>query len=177
MSIIRKGTLEDLAQVAEIYHHILEREEQGLTSIGWVRGVYPTEETAREALEAGELFVLIQEGVVAAAAKINQEQVPEYRDAQWQYQEAKDEEIMVLHTLVVDPAFAGKGYGSQLVAFYEEYARKQGCRYLRMDTNVNNTSARRLYGHLGYQEVGIVPCTFNGISDVYLVFLEKLLEE
>lgn len=177
MSEIRRGTYEDLAQVAKIYDHILTREEQGLTSIGWVRGVYPTEKTAKEALEAGELFVLTQDGVVAAAAKINQEQVPEYRDASWQYQEAKDEQIMVLHTLVVDPAFAGKGYGTQFVQFYEEYAKKQGCRYLRMDTNANNAAARRLYQYLGYQEVGIVLCTFQGISDVYLVCLEKLLEE
>lgn len=42
-----------------------------------------------------------------------------------------------------------------------------------MDTNAKNTAARRLYARLGYKEVGIVDCTFNGIAGVKLVCLEK----
>ena len=78
---IRKGTLADVSRVAGIYEHILDKEETGLSVTGWIRGVYPTEQTAREAAEAGELFVLLSDGTVAAAAKINRIQVPEYRDA------------------------------------------------------------------------------------------------
>ena len=83
MGRIRKAVLSDIPLVAGIYDRILTQEEQGLAVIGWVRGVYPTEQTARDALEAGELFVLEEDGKVAAAAKINQEQVPEYAGAQW----------------------------------------------------------------------------------------------
>ena len=61
------------------------------------------------------------------------------------------------------------------MAFYEEYARENGCPYLRMDTNARNLAARRLYAYLGYWEAGIVPCVFNGIQDVQLVCLEKKL--
>ena len=56
----------------------------------------------------------------------------------------------------------------------EEAARK-GCRYLRIDTNVRNTRARRLYHSLGYKEISVAPCTFNGLSDIDLVLLEKAL--
>ena len=45
-----------------------------------------------------------------------------------------------------------------------------------MDTNARNLAARRLYKHLGYLEAGIVSCVFNGIPDVQLVCLEKLLK-
>ena len=82
---------------------------------------------------------------------------------------------MVLHTLVVDPTLAGKGYGSRFVRFYEQYAAENDCLYLRMDTNARNQAARRLYRHLGYREAGIVPCEFNGIPGVQLVCLEKTL--
>lgn len=44
---------------------------------------------------------------------------------------------------------------------------------LRMDTNMINQRARKMYHNLGYQEVDIVPCVFNGIPDVQLVCLEK----
>ena len=57
--------------------------------------------------------------------------------------------------------------------FYEKYALEQGCPYLRMDTNVRNAAARRLYARLGYKEIGIVDCEFNGIAGVRLVCLEK----
>lgn len=175
MDGIRKAVLEDLPRVTAIYDRILTEEEQGRAVIGWIRGVYPTRQTALDALEAGTLYVLERDGVVAAAAKIDQNQVPEYADAPWRYPDAPPEQVMVLHTLVVDPAFAGRGCGKRFVAFYEEHARTRGCPCLRMDTNAKNVAARRLYAGLGYREAGIVPCVFNGIPDVRLVCLEKKL--
>ena len=175
MEGIRKAVLEDIPQVAAIYDHILTEEEQGRAAVGWIRGVYPTRQTALDALEAGTLFVLEQEGSVAAAAKIDQNQVPEYANAPWRYPDVPPEQVMVLHTLVVDPAFSGQGCGREFVRFYEEYAMAHGCPCLRMDTNAKNAAARRLYARLGYWESGIVPCDFNGIPGVQLVCLEKKL--
>lgn len=177
MEEIRKARPEDIPAVAEIYDRILAEEEAGRAEVGWVRGVYPTRETARQAQKAGELFVLERDGAVLAAAKINQEQVPEYADARWACPDAPEGEVMVLHTLVVDPLRAGKGCGTAFVRFYEDYALARGCRYLRMDTNEKNTAARRLYARLGYREADILPCTFNGIPGVRLVCLEKTLPE
>ena len=83
MEGIRKAVLQDIPQVAAIYDHILTEEEQGRAVVGWIRGVYPTEETALASLNAGTLFVLEREGVIDAAAKIDQNQVPEYAGAPW----------------------------------------------------------------------------------------------
>lgn len=174
--MIRKAEKRDIPGVAAIYDHILTEQDQGKCTVGWVRGVYPTAQTAEEALDAGELFVEESDGQIVAAAKINQSQVPEYANAAWKYV-APDQEVMVLHTLVVDPSCAGQGSGRRFVRFYEEYAAANGCKYLRMDTNEINTAARSLYRKLGYQEVGIVDCVFNGIPDVHLVCLEKCLAE
>lgn len=174
MREIRKGTQGDIPAVAAVYDRILKEEEAGRTSVGWVRGVYPTESTAREALEAGELFVMTEDGVLTAAARINRTQVPVYSQIPWRW-EAPAERVMVLHTLVVDPLCRGRGCGTAFVAFYERYALERGCPYLRMDTNEKNTAARALYARLGYREAGVVPCVFNGIPGVGLVCLEKNL--
>ena len=172
--VIRRAAEADIAAVADIYDAVLADEEAGNAHIGWVRGVYPTRETALKALESRTLFVCEEAGKITAAARIDQTQVPEYADCPWEY-EAPADQVMVLHTLVVHPAWAGRGCGRRFVEFYERYALEHGCRYLRMDTNEMNANARRLYGKLGYREAGIVSCVFNGIPDVHLVCLEKRL--
>lgn len=172
--MIRKATINDIPAVAAIYDRIHTEEEQGRTTIGWIRSIYPTEETAKASLYNGDLFVLEENGEVLATGRINQEQVPEYANAAWEY-EAPEDKIMVLHTLVVDPAAGKRGLGRQFVAFYEDYAKERGCPYLRMDTNATNLRARKFYSGLGFKEVGIVDCEFNGIPGVHLVCLEKYL--
>ena len=175
MAIIRPAAAHDLARIEEIYDAIHTAEEAGNVSIGWVRGVYPTRATAQAALDAGELFVLESDGTVYAAGRINREQVPVYAEVPWAH-DAAPEQVLVLHTLVVDPTIAGHGYGTQFVRFYARRARALGCTVLRIDTNAKNTAARRLYARLGFREAAIVPCTFNGIAGVELVCLEKRLD-
>ena len=174
--MFRRAEIRDVERISEIYDALHSREEAGRACMGWVRGVYPTRETARAAVDAGDMFVLEEEGRVVAAARINRIQVPEYANAAWRHP-APDAQVMVLHTLVVDPDCAGRGCGTRFVDFYESYARAQSCPFLRMDTNARNRAARALYKKLGYEEVSIVPCAFNGIPGVQLVCLEKKLED
>lgn len=173
--MIRKAIKGDLDGIAKIYENILALEKQGAMSTGWLPGVYPTRSTAEKALERDDLFVYDEGGRVLAAAIINHEQVNVYADGRWKY-EAADDEVMVIHTLVVEPSAASKGIGRAFVRFYESYAKKSGCKALRLDTNAKNTAARRFYSKQDYSEAGIVPCVFNGIPNVELVLLEKSID-
>lgn len=171
--MIRKATKDDILSVAEIYSKIILNDEGKASQTGWKLGVYPTETTALEALNKGELFVM-EEGTIVAAARLNREQEPAYKECPWEL-DVPDDQVMVMHTLVVDPDSSGKGYATRFVNFYEEYALRSGCISLRMDTNMKNIAARSLYKKLGFREVDIIPCNFNGIEDVQLVCLEKNL--
>lgn len=174
MEILRAKTT-DIDSIKRIYENIHDEEERGLITTGWIRNVYPTEKTAEDALNRGDLFVMADEGKIVAVAIINQIQVNEYKYAMWKY-DARDNEVMVLHCLAVDPFEKNKGFGRAFVEFYEEYAKQHGCAALRMDTNMLNTRARKLYQKLGYEEVGTIKCVFNGIPNVQLVCLEKPLK-
>lgn len=173
LSRIREATVDDLDGIASVYDHIHTAEEKGETSIGWIRSIYPTRKTAEAALTRGDIFVQTDEdGRVVGTAIINKVQVDVYADAPWEY-DVPDEQVMVLHTLVIDPKEKGKGYGTAFVRFYEQFALKHGCPYLRMDTNEKNVAARAFYKKLGYREIAVRPCEFNGIPGVRLVLLEK----
>ncbi len=169
---IRKADKNDFNAILKIYGDIHTEEECGRAVIGWVRGIYPEAKTIEDALERDDLFVLEADGIIAGTVIFNQIQVDSYKTAEWQY-EVADSEVMVMHTLVIDPAQKGKGLGKEAALFYEKYALQNGCHYLRIDTNAKNTAARAFYKKLGYKEIGIVPCDFNGIAGINLVLLEK----
>ena len=173
--MIRKATEKDIPSIAAIYDRIHDAEDSGRMTVGWQRGVYPTEATARAALAAGDLFVLEDDGRIAAAARINRVQVPDYALIDWKYRAAGDQ-VMVLHTLTVDPPLSGRGYGREFIRFYEDYALENGCPVLRIDTNARNAAARAMYAKHGYIESGVIPTVFNGIPGVNLVCMEKRLD-
>ena len=170
--MIRKATCADLDAVEALYNEIHDAEEHGEFTTGWLREIYPVRATAEAALERDDLFVMEEGGRVIGAAIINQTQVDRYYGAAWEH-DLPDESVCVLHTLVIHPKAAGRGYGTAFVRYYEDYARQNCWPELRLDTNARNIAARRLYARLGYTEIGIVSTVFNGIPGVELVLLEK----
>lgn len=172
--IIRKAKIQDIDSITKIYDEICDAQDEGKLKVSWIRGVYPTESTAMAALKRDDLFVMEVDNKIVGTAVINQNQMDSYYGANWRFP-AGEHEIMVLHTLAISPKVGRQGYGSIFVKFYEEYAREQSCFYLRMDTNEINKTARALYKKLGYEEIGIIPCDFNGIPGFQMVLLEKYI--
>ena len=170
--MIRKAEIKDLDAVDCLYQEIHDAESTGLVTTGWIREVYPVRATAEAALERDDLFVLEENGRILGSGIINQLQVDVYEGAPWKYH-VSDEQVCVLHTLVISPAARGKGYGRAFIRFYEDYALQHGYTELRIDTNERNMAARAMYSKYDYQEIDIVPTTFNGIAGVNLVLLEK----
>ena len=186
---IRKATAEDIPAISAIYDEIHDREDAGEVTTGWLRGVYPVQKTAEDAVARGDMYVQVVDeadsemvesdsatagGQVVGTAILNQLQVDVYADGEWQYP-AEDSEVMVIHTLIISRKTDLKGLGSDFLAYYEAFALEHGCKYLRLDTNARNAAARAFYKRHGYKEIGIVPTVFNGIPGVDLVLLEKKL--
>ena len=172
--IIRKAALQDISSIVDIYNEICDAQDEGKLNVSWIKGVYPTEDTAMAALKRDDLFIIEENGKIVGTGVINQKQMDSYYSADWRFP-AEDHNVMVLHTLAISPTVGRKGYGSAFVKYYEEYAREKGCFYLRMDTNAINKTARALYKKLGYEEIGIIPCDFNGIPGFQMVLLEKYI--
>lgn len=113
--MFRKASAHDLDAVVSIYDKIHAREDAGLTTIGWITGVYPIRQDAQEALARGDLYVYEQDGRVVASGIINQRQVDVYADGNWLFS-APDDKVMVLHTLTVDPDCGGRGHRPRVCA-------------------------------------------------------------
>ena len=173
--MIRKAQEGDLRAVDGIYNAILDQEEaSGVSYTNWQRGKYPTVAYARRALEAGTLYVAEEDGTVYGAAVLNAEQLPEYDAIPWQFQ-AQPQEVMVIHTLVIHPAWSGGGRARAFVAFCQEEARRQGKKVIRLDTYQGNQPANALYQRLGYHLAGATEFFFMGFIHEVLNCYETLL--
>ena len=175
--MIRKATYDDLDAVERLYNELIDAKEAGTIPVIWTRGVYPSRGTALEALEREDLFVMEKDGRIIGSAVINGIQDDVYFGAPWRH-DVPDEQVCVMHTLMVSPAEFGKGYAREFLAFYERYALEHGMPELRIDTNDRNLPAQAMYRKHGYRRIAVVPAkVFNGIADVNLVLLEKYLPE
>ena len=174
--MIRKAVMADLDAVDRLYNELHDAKEAGVIPVIWRRGIYPSRETALEALERDDLFVLEKDGRIIGSAVINQIQDDVYAGAPWQY-DVPDDQVCVLHTLMISPAEFGKGYARAFIDFYQSYAEEHGCTELRIDTNDRNSPAQAMYLRHGFQKIATVPAkVFNGIMDISLVLLEKHLD-
>ena len=171
---IRPATAADLNGITAIYDAILDREEAGPVYTNWQRGKYPTTDTARQALEAGTLYVGEENGFLWGVVNLNGIQLSEYDVIPWTIPAERDR-VAVIHTLCIHPAASGQGRAKQMVAFCEEESRRQGKTVMRLDTWEGNLPANRMYPALGYRYAGAAEFFFQGFIREILNCYEKVL--
>ena len=172
--MIRKANAADLPGIGEIYEAIFDQEAQGPVYTNWLRGTYPTVDSARQVLEAGTLYVGEEDGVLWGVVNLNGIQLPEYDKISWSIPAGR-EEVGVIHTLCIHPAQSGKGLAKRMVAFCEETARAQGKTVIRLDTWEGNAPTNHLYPSIGYGFAGSTEFFFQGYIHEILNCYEKKL--
>ena len=119
----RKATRNDIDAIERIYERSHDAEEAGLTTTGWVRGIYPVRAVAEGSVERDDMYVAEYDGKVVATGTINKTQVNVYLDCDWEYK-APDDKVCVLHTLAVDPD--ARGMSARLSCGFMRRLRKTG---------------------------------------------------
>ena len=157
-----------------MYDATLDGEEAGPADTNWQRGKYPRVDTARQALEAGTLYVGEEDGFLWGVVNLNGIQLPEYDAILWTFP-AERNQVAVIHTLCIHPARAGRGLARRMVAFCEEETRRQGKAVMRLDTWEGNLPANRMYPVLGYRYAGAAEFFFQGFIREILNCYEKKL--
>ena len=173
--MFRKAQEADLDKIAQIYSEIHDYEEANGPFTNWRRDLYPTRETAAQAIADGFMYVGEDEGEMFGASLLNNNQLDEYAKIPWEYP-AENDEVGVIHTLVIRPSMSGRGYARKFVAWLEEEAARQGCKVMRLDTPMTNTPAKIMYPKLGYREAGVEFFNFLGQIEEDLVCYEKKLD-
>jgi ribosomal protein S18 acetylase RimI-like enzyme len=171
--IIQKAVLSNLDSIETIYNESIDwLNSQGIHQ--WKRGVYPTRDSAQEALKEDCLYCCFVDERLAGSFIINESQPSQYEALLWRYNNGK---VLVLHTLVVRPYEAGKGTGRAIVEYIIDYAEKHHYTCIRLDVFPDNQSAVNLYNSFGFEFVGKVFFDIKEPSYEWYDCYEKLIAD
>ena len=119
--IIEKGKTNDLEALLQIYLNAKSKLiENGIHQ--WTDN-YPTKTIIENDLKAGVLFQLKIDNEIIGAINLSEEQETEYQTIPWEFDDTK---VLVIHRLVIDPKYQGKGHAHYLMDFAENYAISYG---------------------------------------------------
>lgn len=154
---------ERLDEVENFYSAVIDGLEGTPYHPGWEKGVYPTRDQLRRALEAGELYTATQEGQIVAAMVFNRAWTEGYEEGEWNVP-AQAGEFGVIHMLGVLPSCQGRGLAKAMVRYAEQTARAQKLRSIRLDVMDGNLPAMRLYPALGFRPAGTVELFYPDVG-------------
>lgn len=139
----------DLDAVRDFYWNTIDLMQGRSDTVGWIKGVYPSEELLRESLSRGELYVLPGQTGYDAAVVLNSRWNAGYEGLSWAVDCSADE-VLVPHALAVFPPLQRRGIGREVVADILEIARRQQKKAVRLDILAGNLAAERLYTSMGF---------------------------
>lgn len=150
MNTIRLADPNDLERVITIVRNATRKlDAHGIAQ--WDE-LYPNRSDLQTDIENRHLYVIETGDAAAGLIALNEDQSPEYGEIAWQYRGT----VLVVHRLVVDPAFQGQRLASQLMDFAEQTAATAGYAAIRLDAFSQNPTAIALYERRGYRRAGTV---------------------
>lgn len=138
---IRKVVWEDLGEVARLYDTVNDYLECHVNYPGWKKGIYPTEEDARNGIAENALFVAVEQGRIAGTFLLRHRPEAGYAQVNWNC-ELEENQVWVLYTFAVHPDFRHRGIGRGILGFLDRYAAETGAKAIRLD--VSEKTARPL---------------------------------
>lgn len=173
--MIRKAVFDDIEMIEDTYNEHFEHESRHGSFTIFQKGIYPTRKDAERAVNAGTLYVYVEEDNILGSIIIDKVQPAEYEKITWG-QTFSCEEVAVIHLLMVRPGMAGRGIATSLVNYAIELAGNNSCKTVRLDTGSQNIPAVSLYKKLGFRIAATASMKVGGaIEHSGHIFLEKML--
>lgn len=174
MLVIRVARIEEFNEVRAFYDLVIDQMQDAEFKPGWEKGIYPTEEFLRDAINNQELYVGTLNGKCVSAMVINQENVEGYEKAKWNIV-ATNEEVSIIHALGILPTYQGQGIAKQMVKEAINIAESNCKKAIRLDVLGTNIPAQKLYAKMGFQYIDTIKLYYEdtGLTD-YLLYEYKI---
>ena len=172
--IVRKGTLEDVNDIEELYNSSIDYLEAHTNYPGWKKGVYPTKEDARNGIDEDCLFVAECGHKIVGTIILRHKPEEAYATVKWK-KDLDYEEVLVIYTFAIHPDYLKQGIGSKLLQFAESYAKEHKVKSIRLDVVKENLPAISAYEKNGFEYVATVDLGYEAYGLKWFHLYEKLI--
>ena len=162
--IIEKAAWNDLDEMERFYEAVCDHLEATVNYPGWKKGIYPARNTAERGIATGSLYVLRDAQCLAGSFIIDQKPEETFSQADWRA-DWTDQDVLIVHTLAVHPAYIHRGLGKQMICWIAQLARESGIKALRLDVHEKNEPAQRLYRQCGFEYIDTIVPRYGGEFD------------
>ncbi|MDO4536840.1 MAG: GNAT family N-acetyltransferase [Coriobacteriales bacterium] len=170
------ATPADLDSIMELYFEAADAMEGTPHDCCWRRDGHPSPEFVGGLVATGSMLIAMEGDELIGAVGIDHDLGHDYGELAW-LTCADDEQVAVLHLLVVKKAWRGRGLSRELLHVSLNEARARGMLTARLDATANNAPAIALYESEGFVIVGADSIDV-GMPDkptVPFVVMERLL--
>lgn len=150
---VRLATMADYPAVMALYDEASDTMTGMAHDCCWRRGGHPSRAFVEGLVREGGMLVALEGGEVVGAVGIDHDLGHDYGALPWLV-DAVEDEVAVVHLLVVRLDHRGQGLSHQLLRACLDEARRRGLRTARLDATANNAPAIALYESEGFSRVG-----------------------
>ena len=173
---LRKATPGEFPTIRAFYWRLIDRLSGTPSTIGWKKGIYPSDAFLKESLAAGELYVMDGPKGIWASVVANSRWNEGYEGQPWILNCTCDE-VLVPHALGVAAEYQGQGIGKAVVRELIRMARQTGKRTIRLDILGGNIAAEKLYTSMGFQQIAEARMFYEDTGWTEFILYELPLEE
>ena len=142
--LIRAAIYNDLEVIASLAKVVRsDMVSKGLNQ--WV-GDYPNIDNFRSDLDKGGLFVLVEADKIVGSCSILKENDIASKGFVWNCKNA-----LVIHRILIDPTYQGKGFGKEMVNFAYKKVLNEGYDSLKIDTHPDNIKMQKMLKGLNFE--------------------------
>lgn len=97
------------------------------------------------------MYIYEEENEIIACVIVNNH-LEEFSDINW-YVDAKNDEIIAIHTFAVNPDYSGNGIGKEIINQIKKYANANNKKTMRIDVIDGNVGAQKVFTRLGFEYI------------------------
>lgn len=168
------GKEQDIDELENLYNTLNDHLAENINYPGWLKGIYPIREDAEKGIEEGCLYVARVEGKIAGTIILRHRPEEAYHKVKWQI-DVEDDQIFVIYTFAVHPAYLKQGIGKALMDFAIEHAQKHKAKAVRLDVYEKNIPAIHLYEKCGFKYIDRVDLGYSMYGLDWYKLYEKIL--
>ena len=141
--LIRIANLEDIQIISDIA--VIVRKSMLNGGLNQWLGDYPAYQDFHKDFLKDGLFVLEEDNQILGSLSILPEDDLAYLEVHWESDKA-----LVIHRILVNPLFQGKGKGKEMINYAIQKGQKEGFTGIKIDTHPNNIKMQKMLKSLDF---------------------------